>query len=166
VTARLGRRRRSHERTSVTPGRLVRTPSTRVLLERALWFPHTDAPCRNHLRRLRSFEHPPLRPPPDPFRARRTTSLPSGTRASSTLESYETFAPQAATPELIWPPAPMRPTHLSHAALRARQTAPWLRTTVRLPCAAPRLFSIRRSTSTPRASSDFDPGDWPAACVE
>jgi hypothetical protein len=165
VTARLGRRRRLCERASITPVRLCeRAPFARVFFEPTLRFPRTDAPCRCDLSSRSPLEPRHLQPPPDPFRARRTTSLPSGTRASSTLESHDAFASQAATPSLIWPPDPVLPTRHSRAALRARQAAPWLRTTIRLPCAAPRLLSIQRSSSTPRASSDFDLGRL-ASCL-
>lgn len=121
------------------------------------------APTHRRSLSLRSHSRQPLsrssfvRPPPDSFTARRTTSPTSGTGAPSTSESHKTFISRAATPRLIWPPAPMLPTHPSHAALRARppqQMASNHRREDRVPlfgffqCNTPRAHHERQLTST------------------
>lgn len=71
---------------------------------------------------------------------------------------------------------PPRPLWFSHQSQRFRHLLHALRCALDDPTrgfetagtsarAAPWILSVQRSTSTPRASLDSDPGHWPAACV-
>jgi hypothetical protein len=172
VTTRLGRRRRLRETVSETSGHFPRSPSVRLLFARTLRLFPADASCRHgpayptsRRRNDKPWSHQTRGQ--TTFRARRTTPLPSRVEAPSTSES-------PTTTRKCWSEPPHPPwfghqtacfRHILHALRCALDPlTEGFKPPMCAPCAAPRLLSIQRSTSTLRASKKLRPGRL-ASCL-